>query len=217
MATGRGGPRDHSREAPRPACRDGRPHSISRGAVSTTDHVVRMYIHDLRERFGSMRRLAERALARLEDDEFLGPDPAGYGNGPAVQVKHVAGYLTSRWTDFLDTDGEKPNRDRDGEFVLNGETREDLMRDWDTAWRTLLNSLENLTHADLAKTVTIRGEPHTVPAALNRSLAHTAYHVGQIVQLGREFGKDGWEFLSIPPGGTADHNRRMAERLPPTP
>lgn len=182
--------------------------------MSTTDHVVRMYIHDVRQRFGSMRRLAERALAQLSDEEFEADVLGGHGNTVAVLVKHMAGNLISRWTDFLDSDGEKSTRDRDCEFAVGEESRAELMRAWDDGWRRLLGSLENLTHADLARTVTIRGEPHSVPSAINRALAHTSYHVGQLIQLARYQRGDAWEFLSIPPGETAEHNRRMAERFP---
>lgn len=184
--------------------------------MSTTDRVVRMYIHDVRERFGSIRRLAERALAQLSDEEFVADVPGGHGNSIAVLVKHMAGNLVSRWTDFLDSDGEKDSRDREDEFVVRGESRDELMRAWHEGWRRLLGSLEDLTHADLARTVTIRGEPHSVPAAINRSLAHASYHVGQMVQIARGHRGDRWEFLSIAPGGTFEHNRRMAERFSPS-
>jgi len=182
--------------------------------VSTTDHVVRMYIHDVRQRFGGLRRLAERALAQVSDDEFLSADGSDPGNSLGVLVKHISGYQVSRWTDFLSTDGEKGDRDREAEFRLMGESRTQLMNRWDEGWRCLLTALEDLTHADLARTVTIRGEPHSVPAAINRSLAETAYHVGQIVQRARILRDEDWQFLSIPPGGTAEHDRRMRERFP---
>ena len=185
--------------------------------MSTTDHVVRMYIHDVRGRFGETRRLAEKALAQLSPDAFKAGLPGSEGNSAAVLVKHIAGHLTSRWTNFLTEDGDKPDRDREGEFAIWGESREDLMERWDEAWRCLLESLEGLTHADLAATVAIRGEPHSVPAAINRSLAHASYHVGQIVQLARWHRGAEWESLSIPPGGTDEYKRVMAERFPSEP
>lgn len=183
--------------------------------MSTTDHVVRMYIHDVRQRFGALRRLAERALAQVSDEEFLAVDAGYRGNSLGVLVKHISGYQVSRWTDFLSSDGEKGDRDREAEFRLVGESRTQLMTQWDEGWRCLLTALEDLTHADLARTVTIRGEPHSVPAAINRSLAEAAYHIGQIVQRARGLRGEDWEFLSIPPGGTAEHDRRMGERFPP--
>ncbi|NNM33323.1 MAG: DUF1572 family protein [Gemmatimonadetes bacterium] len=173
-----------------------------------------MYIHDVRQRFGSMRRLCERALAQVTDEEFLGGAPATSANPIGVLVKHISGYQLSRWTDFLDTDGETTGRDREAEFRLQGETREELMRQWDAGWASVLQALENLTHADLARTVTIRGEPHSVPAAINRSLVEAAYHIGQIVQQARGLRGADWSFLSIPPGGTDAHNRDMRRRFP---
>jgi len=182
--------------------------------VSTTDHVVRAYIHDVRQRFGELRRLAERALAQVSDDEFLSGDPGRYANPLGVLVKHLAGHQVSRWTDFLTSDGNKVERNREGEFRLADEGRAQLMAGWDQGWRCLLQSLENLTHADLARTVTIRGEPHSVPAAINRSLAEAAYHIGQIVQQARGLRGEAWQFLSIPPGETEAYDQRMRERFP---
>ena len=182
--------------------------------MSTTDHVVRMYIHDVRQRFGSLRRVCERALAQLSDDEFLRGSEGQSVNSVGVLVKHISGYQLSRWTDFLRTDGEKPERDREGEFRIEGETREQLMEQWDRGWACMLKALENLTHADLARTITIRGEPHSVPAAINRSLVEASYHVGQIVQQARDMRGEDWHFLSIPPGGTDAHNQDMRRRFP---
>ena len=173
-----------------------------------------MYIHDVRQRFGSLRRLCERALVQVSDDEFMRGAPGTAGNSIGVLVKHVSGYQLSRWTDFLETDGEKPERDREAEFGLEDETRAQLMRQWDEGWACMLRALEDLTHADLARTVTIRGEPHSVPAAINRSLVEAAYHIGQIVQQARALRGDDWGYLSIPPGGTEAHNQAMRRRFP---
>jgi hypothetical protein len=149
-----------------------------------------LLLDSLRERFAAYRTMAERALAQVNDDAFfaaLGPlDPL------AIQVKHLAGNYRSRWTDFLTSDGNKPWRDRDGEFeIREGDTRETLMAAWAEGWRLNEEALAPLADADLARTVTIRGEPLTVAQALHRALAHTAYHVGQIVLLAKHASGDG--------------------------
>ncbi|MDH3404559.1 MAG: DUF1572 domain-containing protein [Acidobacteriota bacterium] len=127
-------------------------------------------------------------------------------------LKHLAGNHRSRWRDFLTTDGEKPDRHRDGEFVGAGETPESVRRQWDEGWRITFATLESLGPDDLGKTVTIRGEPHTVVQAIQRNLTHLAYHTGQIVQLARHFAGDDWQTLSIPPGESEAHNARKREK-----
>lgn len=171
-----------------------------------------LYLEETRAEFRRYQNLAERALEQIDDSAFLAVDPAT-GDGPATIVKHVAGNLQSRWRDFLTSDGEKPDRDRDGEFVLEREeTRADLMAQWSAAWRTLHTTLDMLTAADLGHMVTIRGEPHTVVRAAQRSLAHTSYHVGQIVLLAKRAAGAGWRTLSIPRGGSQEFNRSMKLR-----
>jgi hypothetical protein len=165
---------------------------------------------DSLKEFRKHKGYADKAMAQLGDADFF-RQPADYCNSIAVVVKHLAGNLRSRWTDFLTTDGEKPDRDRDNEFVLApAERRETLLAAWEEGWRALYESLESLTPDDLGRTVTIRGEPHTVTLALVRSLAHTAYHVGQIVYLARLFTPAGWQWLTIPPGQSRAFNARMA-------
>ena len=147
--------------------------------------------------FRGQKALAEGALAQVRDDELhvaLGPEE----NSIAVVVQHVAGNQLSRWTDFLTTDGEKPDRGRDAEFEEQGLSRAALMRRWEAGWGRLFATLEALTPADLERTVTIRGEPHTVVKALLRQVSHYAYHVGQIVQLARHLAGERWTSLSIP-------------------
>jgi hypothetical protein len=122
-------------------------------------------------------------------------------------MKHVAGNLTSRWTDFLTTDGEKPGRNRDDEFVDTFRGRAELLECWERGWACLRAALAALTPTDLGRTVTIRGEPHTVPLALARSLGHTCYHVGQIVQVARVHAGETWTTLTIPRGGSAEFNQ----------
>ncbi|MGI9627742.1 MAG: DUF1572 family protein [Longimicrobiales bacterium] len=181
--------------------------------MSPLDDVAALFVGDARDRFAWVRDLADRAIAQLSDEEFMGEASERPERVVAIQVKHLAGLHVSRWTDFIVADGEKPDRDRDAEFTLQGETRDELMERWDLGWTRIQESLDGLTQADLTKTLTIRGEPHSVPKAIHRSLAHAAYHVGQIVMLARNLKGDDWQTLSIPPGGTAEHNRQMAERF----
>ena len=140
---------------------------------------------DLVYEFRRYKDLADRAIVHLGDQDFF-RRPADHVNPVAVMVKHLAGNLVSRWTDFLTSDGEKASRDRDGEFLLTEEdTRASLLADWERGWKALFDALEGLGEADLEKSVTIRGEYHRVPQALLRGLSHTAYHVGQILYLVR--------------------------------
>ena len=122
-------------------------------------------------------------------------------------MKHVAGNLASRWTDFLTTDGEKPWRNRDDEFVDTFGNRAEVLQAWERGWACLMTTLKGLTRDDLEKTVFIRGEPHSVPLALERSLGHTAYHVGQIVQVARILVGEKWNTLTIPRGGSQQYNQ----------
>jgi len=150
--------------------------------------------------------LADRAMAQLSDDDLNTP-LAPAGNSIAVLAKHVGGNLASRWTDFLTTDGEKPWRHRDDEFVDDLD-RDAVLQHWNRGWTVLFDTLRSLTPDDLDRTVTIRGEDHSVPMAIQRSLAHTAYHVGQIVELARLHAGDNWQTLSIPRGGSSNYNRQ---------
>jgi uncharacterized damage-inducible protein DinB len=163
-----------------------------------TPSSAEIYLADVRREFTRLKHLADTALARVSDEEFFRPlDPES--NSLACLVKHLAGNNRSRWTAFLTTDGEKPDRHRDAEFEREPEdTRPSLMARWEQGWDTLLGSLAALTPADLTKTVTIRGEPHTVVEAIDRALSHQAYHVGQIVFLAKHFRWSAWESLSVP-------------------
>jgi hypothetical protein len=152
--------------------------------------------------------LAERAMAQVGDgDLHRAPDPES--NSIAVIVQHVAGNLRSRFTDFLTTDGEKPDRDRDAEFVDQGLDRPGLVRAWEGGWSCFFAALEALGEGDLLRTVTIRGEPHTVLRAIARSVSHASYHCGQIVFLAKAIRGTAWESLSIPRGGSREYNERM--------
>ncbi|MBE3590342.1 MAG: DUF1572 family protein [Firmicutes bacterium] len=148
--------------------------------------------------FRRQKKLAEDAIAQLSPQEWTYA-PGQESNSIAVLMKHVGGNLRSRWTDFLTTDGEKPDRDRDAEFEAGErDTPETLRAVWEAGWSALFHTLESLKDEDLLRTVTIRGEPHSVPLALERSLAHTAYHVGQIVYLAKMLRDAEWRTLSIP-------------------
>ena len=156
--------------------------------------------------FRRLQDLAERALAQVDDEGFFrvhGED----GNSPAILVKHIAGNLRSRWRDFLTSDGEKPDRHRDTEFELDeADGREALMARWREAWAILHDALGPLDDGDLGRTVTIRGEPHTVLQAVSRQLTHYAYHVGQIVLLARLEAGAAWRSLSVPRGASREFN-----------
>src|SRR5579871_3559429 len=156
--------------------------------------------------FEANKRMADRAIAQVPDDKLHTALDANT-NSIAVIMKHVAGNLTSRWTDFLTTDGEKPWRNRDDEFVDSFGSRAELLGTWERGWACLLGALRGLEPDDLGKAVTIRGEPHSVPLALERSLGHTCYHVGQIVQVARIHAGDRWNTLTIPRGGSEQFNK----------
>lgn len=179
--------------------------------------IAETYIADMRARFGSVRSMAEGAFAQTSDDAFFRTLDGAEDNSIAIIVKHMAGNLRSRFTDFLASDGEKPDRDRDGEFeVREGDTRDEIMQQWNMGWVTLLGVLETLTPELLANTVTIRGEAHPVVSALDRQLSHHAYHVGQIVLLAKHFAGSAWKTLSIPRGGSNAFNAEMQTRAPST-
>jgi hypothetical protein len=169
------------------------------------------YLDEVRRSFRGYKRLADGGLIQLTDQEFFQlPDPES--NCAAQIVKHVAGNLRSRWLDFLTTDGEKPDRNRDQEFVLTeSDTRADLMARWGESFTIVFDTVASLKPADFVKTVTIRGEPHTILQAINRSLMHTAYHVGQILYVGKHLRGAAWTVLSIPKGKSAEFNAMKPE------
>jgi hypothetical protein len=169
------------------------------------------YYDEVRRSFRGYKRLADGGIAQIDDaDFFRAPDPES--NSIAVIVKHIAGNLRSRWKDFLTTDGEKPDRNRDQEFVLTAEdTRPDLMRRWEESFQIVFDEIAALTAEDFSRTVTIRGEPHTILQAMNRSVMHTAYHVGQILYVGKHLRGAQWTMLSIPKGKSAEFNTMKPE------
>jgi hypothetical protein len=158
--------------------------------------------------FRSNKGFADKAISQLSDDR-LHASLDNNTNSIAVIMKHVAGNLLSRWTDFLTTDGEKPWRNRDDEFVDTFSNREQLVACWESGWTTLFSSLSSLSWSDLAKTVTIRGEPHSVPLAMQRSLAHTTYHIGQIMLISRILAGDNWTTITIPRGNSKNFNQQV--------
>jgi hypothetical protein len=166
--------------------------------------LARHVLDDLVLTLRKQKQLADRALAQVDDESFhRAPDPDS--NSIALIVKHVAGNQRSRWRDFLESDGEKPDRDRDSEFESgSGDSRQALMARWEEGWKLLFDALAALGPDDLLRTVTIRGEPHTVFQAIDRQLAHYAQHAGQVVLLAKHWTGPGWKSLSIPRGRSKD-------------
>jgi hypothetical protein len=155
----------------------------------------------------SYRRMIDAAVAQLNDEELV-QRPAPGINSVAVILRHLGGNLRSRWTDFLTTDGEKPDRNRDAEFEDWPGDRALLLEYFDIGWQTMRREIASLRTDDLSKSVVIRGEAHTVPQAIIRSLTHTSYHVGQIMLVARLVHKGTWKWLTIPPGGSTQHNQQ---------
>jgi len=167
------------------------------------------YIDDSLELLRYYKKLAERAMEQVTDDQLYATLDEEM-NSIGIVVKHMAGNMRSRWTDFLTTDGEKPDRARDTEFVNPPATREALLQVWEDGWKRVFQALEPLSDSDLGRTVTIRGEAHSVMQAINRQMAHYAYHVGQIVMLAKHFARDGWQSLTVPRNRSAEFNQKIA-------
>jgi Protein of unknown function (DUF1572) len=174
------------------------------------EQIIKNYKTDTLEAFRNYKKLAERAIEQITDDEYFKAIDEE-SNPIAVIVKHIGGNLRSRWTDFLTTDGEKADRHRDSEFVAETDTRESLGELWETGWNALFSTLESLNAEDFGKTVQIRGEDFTVVKAINRALAHAAYHVGQITFLAKHFRAKDWKTLSVPRGQSGEFNAYLAE------
>ncbi len=167
------------------------------------------YLEDSLAVFRQYKSLAERAMAQVTDEQLL-VAANQESNSIATIVKHMAGNMRSRWTDFLTTDGEKPGRNRDSEFVDPAATRAELMVEWEAGWACVFQALAPLTDADLSRTVTIRGEAHSVMMAINRQMAHYACHTGQIVLLAKQLGHENWHALTVPRNRSAEFNQRVA-------
>lgn len=166
------------------------------------------YLEDSLSLFRYYKGLAERAMAQVSDEQ-LQTALDGEMNSIAVIVKHMAGNMISRWTGFPEADGEKPGRDRDAEFADPPPSREALMKMWEDGWARMFAALEPLSDADVGRTATIRGEPHSVMMCINRQIAHYAYHVGQIVFLAKHLQSEHWKSLSIPRGQSSNFNQRV--------
>jgi len=158
------------------------------------------YLEDVVHQFQELKKLADKAVLQVSDEQLFTPLDQE-SNSMAIIMKHMVGNMRSRWTDFLTTDGEKPDRHRDSEFVIEEpDAKERLAERWEAGWRCLFEALESLTAEDLTRIVLIRSEPHSVMEAINRQLPHYAYHVGQIVFLAKHFASAHWQSLSIPRG-----------------
>ena len=173
------------------------------------------YLEEARRQFRGHKRLAEGAMSQLRDEDFfftLGPE----SNSVAILVKHLAGNMRSRFTDFLTSDGEKPDRFRDREFEINpATTRAEVMRWWEEGWTVVLATVESLKPEDVMRTVTVRGEPHTVMQAINRQVAHYAQHTGQIVFLAKHLRSGEWKTLSVPRGKSEEYKTVLPKSYKP--
>ncbi len=170
------------------------------------------YLDDALQRFRDYKQLAERAFAQISDEEFFRTLDEE-SNSIAINMKHMAGNMISRWTDFLTTDGEKPERNRDIEFVmLPDTTKDDMLAYWERGWQCVFDAVEPLKPEDLMRTIRVRGQDHTVVQAINRQLAHYAYHVGQIVFLAKHFKSSEWQSLSVPKNRSAEFNAQFQNR-----
>ena len=171
-----------------------------------------LFLQDIRIQVRKLKELADKAISQVRDEDLTVVfDPEA--NSIAMIVQHLAGNLRSRWTDFLTSDGEKPDRDRDAEFETHdGPTRAGLLAAWDKGWDCLFTTLDGLIAEDLGRTVTIRSEPHTAVQAINRGVTHAAYHVGQIVLLAKHFASADWKTLSIPRRQSRQFNEAMRRR-----
>ena len=179
----------------------------------TAQSIGEHFIADALKSFRDYKKLAERAFEQIDEaDLFRTIDDES--NSIAVNMKHMAGNMFSRWTDFLTTDGEKPNRERDMEFVMLPETtKADIVAYWEKGWQCVFDAIEPLTADDLMRIVKIRGQDHTVVRAINRQIAHYSYHVGQIVYLAKHFKAGNWQTLSVPKNKSAEFNKYLEEKM----
>jgi uncharacterized damage-inducible protein DinB len=166
------------------------------------------YLEDSLTLLRYYKNLAERAMAQVTDEQLTAVIDEE-NNSIALTVKHMAGNMRSRWTDFLTSDGEKPDRNRDSEFVDPPASREALLAMWEAGWKLVFDALEPLAEPDMARTVTIRGEAHSVMQAINRQMAHYPYHCGQIVMLAKHLKSSGWQALTVPRGHSGEFNKRV--------
>lgn len=178
----------------------------------SSESIVHNYLDDALSSLRGYKKLADRAIAQLKDEEFF-VTLDEEANSVAVIMKHMAGNMFSRWTDFLNSDGEKPNRNRDMEFVIEPETgKAEVLAYWERGWECVFGALEPLRPEDFDKKVMIRGEEHTIVQAINRQLMHYSYHIGQIVYLAKHFRSAEWKSLSIPRNRSAEFNAFLASK-----
>ena len=171
------------------------------------------YLEDALYTFRYYKKLAEGAFAQISDDDFF-RTLDDESNSIAVNMKHMAGNMLSRWTDFLTTDGEKAERDRDMEFVIESETtRDEVLAYWECGWKCVLDAIEPLSVDDFERKVMIRGQEHTIVQAINRQLMHYSYHIGQIVFLAKHFRSSEWNSLSIPRNRSAAFNKFLEQSV----
>jgi uncharacterized damage-inducible protein DinB len=166
------------------------------------------YVEDSLSLFRYYKKLGEGAMEQVSDEQLFAALDSEM-NSIAIIVKHIAGNMRSRWTDFLTSDGEKPDRNRDTEFEQPPSTRVDLLKLWNDGWQRVFSALEPLSDSDLQRSVLIRGEPHSVMQAINRQIAHYSYHVGQIVFLAKHLNASGWKSLSVPRNKSAEFNKKV--------
>lgn len=166
------------------------------------------YLADALSSFRAYKKLADKAIAQTNDDELL-VKLDEEANSIAIVMKHMAGNMISRWTDFLNSDGEKADRNRDMEFVIETSSREDVIAYWERGWKCVFDAIEPLRPDDFSRTVTIRRQEHTIVQAINRQLMHYAYHIGQIVFLAKHFRSTEWQSLSIPRNKSAEFNKYL--------
>ncbi len=174
--------------------------------------VSQHYLDEARRQLRGHKKMGESAMAQLKDEDFfvtLDPET----NSVAILVKHLAGNMRSRFTDFLTSDGEKPDRQRDREFEITGSTtRANVLQWWEEGWKCVFSAIDPLKPQDVMRGVTIRSEPHTVLQAINRQIAHYAQHIGQIVLLAKHFRSNEWKTLSVPRGKSEEFNRMALEK-----
>lgn len=180
-----------------------------------TNDLGQHYLENVLAEFRGLKKLGERALAQLDEPQFfLTLDPES--NSIAVIVKHLAGNMRSRWTEFLTSDGEKPDRFRDNEFILEPATaRAEVWQWWERGWQYVFDAISPLRPEDLLRTVVIRQEDHTVMQAIHRQLSHYATHVGQLVFLAKHLKSAEWNTLSVPRGQSEQFNQQPGERSKP--
>ena len=169
------------------------------------------YLKIVQERFESVKNLGDKTISQLsEEDIHWKLNDAS--NSIAIIAKHLSGNMISRWSDFLTSDGDKPSRNRDHEFEDDISSKQEMITIWDEGWNTLLGTLNGLENQDLLKHITIRGEKHTVLEAIERQMAHYAYHVGQIVYIGKQLKDENWETLSIPKGKSEEYLQQKLKK-----